>query len=771
MASIQGARLAPGVIFSAAIAIAALLLAIMPTVADAATANGGFERISTFEVQDNEGSEVAEIVAATDDGNTLIYTDSAAGALGFVDISDPSTPTAAGLVKLGLDSDLVEIDGEELQILREPTSVAVAGDYALAGVNIFPDGDDMVSALGYLFPRGELAIVDIATREVVRSIPLGGQPDSVAVSPDGRYAAIVIENERNEDLGDGEPEQYPGGFVVAVDLRSPSDPATWVTTLVDLDGVAELFPTDAEPEFVDINRSNVAVVSMQENNHMVFIDLETATIIEDWAAGSVDLTDIDTVEDDVIDPSGSLEDVAREPDAIAWVGNRIATANEGDLFGGSRGFTMFDTRGNVTYDAGSSFEHLATSIGHYPESRSENKGAEPEGIEYGEYRGAVNGKFLFVGSERGSFVGVYDVRNADRPQLTQVLPTGLAPEGLLAVPSRDLLVVASEATEGFYRSAITIYGFQRDHAPLYPTIHSGGDDDGVPLGWGALSGLTADPGATDTFYAVQDSYYAESVIFTIDASETPALITDRVSLTDTSGEPVGYDPEGIAVAADGGWWVATEGAAEAGDDDFTPNLILDVAPDGSVVEIGLPDAVVAEQKSNGFEGVAAVGSGADEQVYVAFQREWKDDPAGLVKIGRYTPADGSWAFFHYPLDAPESAAGGWVGLSEITAIDDSTFAIVERDNQGGSDAAIKRIYTISVGGVTPTQEGGAHPVLGKVLLEDLLDDLAAPNGQVLDKVEGLAVSGGEWFLVTDNDGVDDSTGETQFLRLGPLGTD
>lgn len=126
MASIQGARLAPGVIVGAAIAIAALLLAIMPTVADAATANGGFERISTFEVQDNEGSEVAEIVAATDDGNTLIYTDSAAGALGFVDISDPSTPTAAGLVKLGLDSDLVEIDGEDLQILREPTGSSAA---------------------------------------------------------------------------------------------------------------------------------------------------------------------------------------------------------------------------------------------------------------------------------------------------------------------------------------------------------------------------------------------------------------------------------------------------------------------------------------------------------------------------------------------------------------------------------------------------------------------------------------------------------------------
>ncbi|MGA9276035.1 esterase-like activity of phytase family protein, partial [Ilumatobacter sp.] len=679
MASIEGARRAPGVVFGALIAIAALLLAIMPTGADAAVRTGGFERVSTFEVQDNAGSEVAEIVAASDDGNTLIYTDSAAGALGFVDITDPAAPVAAGLLELGLDSDLVDIDGDELQILREPTSVAVAGGFALAGVNIFPDGDETVTALGYLFPRGELAVVDIATQTVVRSIPLGGQPDSVAVSPDGRYAAVAIENERNEELGDGEPEQYPGGYVVVVDLRTPSDPTTWVTTLVDLDGVADLYPTDAEPEFIDINRGNIAAVSLQENNHMVFIDLATATIIEDWAAGSVDLTDVDTIEDGIIDPAGSLEDVPREPDSIAWVGNRVATANEGDLFGGSRGFAMFDTRGNVTYDAGSAFEHVATSIGHYPESRSENKGSEPEGIEYGEYRGAVNGQFLFVGSERGSFVGVYDVRKPDRPQLMQVLPTGLAPEGMLAIPSRDLFVVASEATEGFYRSAISLYELLREEVPSYPTIHSGVDDAGLPIGWGALSGLTADPVDADTLYAVQDSYYSESVIFSVDVSVTPALITEKLALVDDAGEPLGYDPEGVAVAADGGWWVASEGAAEPGADDFTPNLLLDVAADGTVVEIGLPDDVVAEQKSNGFEGVASVGTGADEQVYVAFQREWKDDASGLVKIGRYTPGDGTWAFFHYPLDAPESAAGGWVGLSEITAIDDTTFAIVERD--------------------------------------------------------------------------------------------
>jgi len=41
---------------------------------------------------------------------------------------------------------------------------------------------------------------------------------------------------------------------------------------------------------------------------------------------------------------------------------------------------------------------------------------------------------------------------------------------------------------------------------------------------------------------------------------------------------------------------------------------------------------------------------------------------------------------------------------------------------------------------------------------------------VQEKIEGLAVAGnGRLYLVTDNDGVDDANGETQFFDLGPVG--
>ncbi len=57
----------------------------------------------------------------------------------------------------------------------------------------------------------------------------------------------------------------------------------------------------------------------------------------------------------------------------------------------------------------------------------------------------------------------------------------------------------------------------------------------------------------------------------------------------------------------------------------------------------------------------------------------------------------------------------------------------------------------------------------KTELRDLIPDLAAPGGFVLDKVESFAVdAAGDAFVITDNDGVDDHSGETQFLGLGKL---
>ena len=60
------------------------------------------------------------------------------------------------------------------------------------------------------------------------------------------------------------------------------------------------------------------------------------------------LDDIDVDEEGVIDQSASLSAVPREPDAVTWIGTEyFATADEGDLDGGSRGFTIFISKSRI----------------------------------------------------------------------------------------------------------------------------------------------------------------------------------------------------------------------------------------------------------------------------------------------------------------------------------------------------------------------------------------------------------------------------------------
>ena len=480
----------------------------------------------------------------------------------------------------------------------------------------------------------------------------------------------------------------------------------------------------------------------------------------------------------MIELTGAIQSIKREPDAIGWIGDwRLVTANEGDLDGGSRGFSIFAPNGTVLFDAGNDLEHIGVRHGHYPEDRAENKGVEPEGVVVGKFN---DEEFIFVGSERGNFVAVYRDRGWSKPEFVQLLATGIGPEGLLAIPGRRLFVASTETDEGA-RAQINIYRLQ--HRPAsYPTVVSanakddevhawkrgGKGSEGVPIGWGALSALAADRKDAHTLYTVHDNFYQRSRIYTLDVGKHPAVITDELVLV-KNGATVNYDLEGLVQRKNGGFWAVSEGDGNA-PNAATKNLLVEIAPDGKVVqEIELPASVNALQRSNGFEGVAVVGSGSHEKVYVAFQREWANDPARHVRIGEYRPSEGKWRFFYYPIDAVASPAGGSVGLSEITALDDDRFAVIERDSIGGPDARIKKIYTFSIAGLVPQEQGSVapFPVVTKKLAIDVLPVMRATNGWTLDKLEGFAVAkNGEAYAVTDNDGLDEASGETQFFRLG-----
>lgn len=739
-----------------ALALGGAVLATGPAPAQAAP-GAVFARLASYPVFQNTGlgpetEAVAEISAASADGRTVVYTDAANGLVGFLDISDPAAPIGQGTLTVG----------------GSPTSVAVVGGLLLICVD---DTEDLTA------PAGRLVVADLATRATIAEIDLSGQPDSIAITDDGSLAAIAMENQRDEEITvdgvEGGLPQLPAGFLNLLDLSGPA--TGWTPAAVDLvpalTAIDAYGATDPETEYVSFDADGLLALTLQENNAVAIIDPDRASLADSpvtaFDAGSVAVADVDVIEDDTIDPSGSTEVIPREPDSIAWVGpGLVATANEGDLLGGTRGWTVFAADpdavgfGDVVYDSGNSLETLAISQGLYPESRSEDKGAELEGMAFDVFDGVP---YAFVGSERGNFVAVYDMTDPADPAYVQTLPTTNGPEGLLAIPARGLFVVSSETDvpEDDVRASVAIHQLGTA-PPQFPTIASTDSTDG-PVAWGALSGLSGAPGAPGTLYGVSDSYYSPAEIQTIDVAASPAQVTSALEV-DNGAVPWTLDLEGIAARTAGGWWAVSEGDP----DEDRPNELLAIDPTGVVTErIELPAEIADALGANGLEGVTVVPGAGAETVWVAVQVPAEGDPAGVTRLGRYDVAAGTWSWVGYQLEP--TPAGGTEFVSEVVAVDADTLAVIERDNRPGVFAEIKRIYTVELRGITPAATGAPLPIAPKTLAVDVLPLLGSTGGWVQEKLEGLAIGAdGAVYAVTDNDGVEDATGETVFLRLGPI---
>ncbi len=130
---------------------------------------------------------------------------------------------------------------------------------------------------------------------------------------------------------------------------------------------------------------------------------------------------------------------------------------------GARSFTIWTTNGAMVYDSGSEIARktleLTPGVFNGGDSRSDDKGAEPESVEVLK----VGDRYLlFVGLERNDQVMVYDISDPSSPKFLELLSNAgdEGPEGLLAIPAaesptgKDLLVVSNEDTGGvtFYEN-------------------------------------------------------------------------------------------------------------------------------------------------------------------------------------------------------------------------------------------------------------------------------------------------------------------------------
>jgi hypothetical protein len=462
---------------------------------------------------------------------------------------------------------------------------------------------------------------------------------------------------------------------------------------------------------------------------------------------------------------------ARFPDAVDWSadGTTLYTADEGEFdYTGGRGWSIRSADGGFIWDDGGSLEATAVAYSHYPDGRSDAKGIEAEGVEVGAYGDKT---FAFVGSERGSFVGVYEMADASTPEWVQLLPTGISPEGLLAIPARNLFLTSDEVsgTISIFQGVAGVW----EGSPDEPTLRSGGVDEP----WAALSGLAAGPESGNLLYAVPDNAMP-SAIYTLATGGDVADVELLAPIT-SGGEQAFYDLEGIVIDTSivapesAGFWLASEGNAAFGEEGYQPNVLVQVDAGGAVLqEIMLPAEVDSPAGgligSNGFEGVTLSDDG--RYLLAAVQRQHTDDAenGGLLytRIARYDLQEELWEFYLYPLDAPPNE-DAWIGLSEITSLGGGLYAVIERDNQLGAAAQTKKVYSFSLDGLTPhdglvTADADlTGAVLSKTEIFDVLDAFAP-----FEKVEGLAVTptGDVWALL-DNDG-----GELRsvLVNLGPV---
>jgi hypothetical protein len=697
---------------------------------------------------------VAEIIAATPDGLTLVYTSADAGALGLVDISDPTRPVILPRVDVRLGG------------VGEPTSVAVSPDGRFAVVAMRME-DDAHNAR-----RGFLRVYDIRAPRAVRHVKdvlVGIGPDSLALAGSGKAlrAIVAIEDEETDAKGDATlGGQRPGRIDVVglQDLYGGTGSGLQSIELVQaLQALPDaLYPQDPQPEFVSLSPDGrTAAVTLQENNAVALIDLShprQARLLRVLSAGKVTRNgNADLQRDKEIAFKDSFIG-RREPDAVSWVSDTVfALANEGDgkkdkdgSLPGGRGFTLMNIRGAVVYETGDRTERHAVLYGHYPDHRSASKGVEIEGVASARFGGQP---YLLVGSERGSFLAVYEVSDPAQPRFVQLLPTGLSPEGITTVTRRaDGQQLAVTANEG--DGSINLYRFHVQGAPAgEPQIVA--RDAGMP--WGALSGLTTDG---THLYAVPDNAFGHSRIWRLNMAEAAQgrVVIDQVIPLMDQGQPLKVDPEGIARVADG-FWIASEGKTVA------DNELIRVNAAGVVQQrIPLPASVQAKfasaRTSTGYEGVTASADG--QTLYMAVQRGYDlgKPQAAILKLHLPTM---TWTSALVPLERhSKDAKTYWMGLSEIQLMEggpggqDDRLLLLERDKGGGEgraiNAEVKRIYSVNAADVTD----------GAVLKKTLVRDLRQDFNWLHEKAEGLVVFQGDLWVVNDNDGA----GWTRLLNAG-----
>ena len=351
----------------------------------------------------------------------------------MVDLFDVESLDPPRITPVDLDDEAPGIQG--LEFVGEPTSLAVHPSLPIvfvAETSRVPGRAGTVHAFD--LRRGQ----DTLGRWVLRQ-EVGIHPDSLSISPDGRWLVVACEAE-------GDPTSP--GSIWTLDLtgltpdrraREGDLPAT------QLPGLARLMDHplgDLEPEYVAFDpQSRLALVTFQENDSFVTVDLTTST---QPRAAAVTRLSYES-EPDGID---LLDDIPG-PAPGSPLGLLVAVAGEGKFnqFGQTTGNCLSLHWLNPAAPDQPAVPLSRTDIRPLVSSKNPDKRRDPESVRLLRDGDRV---LALLGIERGDCVLLLDVTDATAPKLLDKADVGERPEGLLLVRdgNKILLLTGDEGNEG-----------------------------------------------------------------------------------------------------------------------------------------------------------------------------------------------------------------------------------------------------------------------------------------------------------------------------------
>jgi hypothetical protein len=383
--------------------------------------------------------------------------------------------------------------------------IDVTGDGSINSISIHNGIAALaVEAKGDRRKPGNVLLYSTKTRAPlsgVHRIEVGSLPDMLTFTPDGK--TILVANEATPNAVADTPYVSPDplGTVSVINVAKRSVVATPNPNVAPFTGSNLRTNTgmDFEPEYIAVAKNNkTAFVTLQEANGLGILNLKTNQFEKVVGLGVKDfsLNDNGFGGSNYIDPndkdskielrSASVKGLY-QPDSVAsyeFAGKTyLVMANEGDTreddgdkvrastipgspkdlerlnvsktdsapgslvtFGG-RSFTIRDNQGNVIFDSGNKLEQEAIKLNIYDDTRSDDKGVEPEGVTLLKYLGKT---FAFIGLERTTkaAVAIYDVTNPMAPKYLDMIVTSedVSPEGLttFVLGARPYLAISNE---------------------------------------------------------------------------------------------------------------------------------------------------------------------------------------------------------------------------------------------------------------------------------------------------------------------------------------